>query len=107
MVFMCLQYKSSENTVGKGEIAHKEQFLLFPQCFPPIWRTFCHFHQIEIVVCKLFQFGSVQNIVVWESVTTPVKSFNSLPHMSILGSSSSAANKNMMSKIWTNGDTII
>ena len=22
-----------ENTVGKGEIAHFEQFLLFPQCF--------------------------------------------------------------------------
>ena len=23
-----------ENIVGKGEIAHNEQFLLFPQCFP-------------------------------------------------------------------------
>ena len=22
-----------QNTVGKGEIAHNEQFLLFPQCF--------------------------------------------------------------------------
>ena len=33
----CLQYKSFENTVGKGEIAHK----------------------IEIVICKLFEFGSV------------------------------------------------
>ena len=22
-----------ENTVGKGEIAHYEQFILFPQCF--------------------------------------------------------------------------
>ena len=30
---MCLQYKSFENTVGKGEIARYEQFLLFPQCF--------------------------------------------------------------------------
>ena len=37
---------SLENTVGKGEIAHNEQFLLFPQCFLPIWRTLCHFHQI-------------------------------------------------------------
>ena len=44
---MCLQYKSFENTVGKGESASNEQFLLFPQCFPPLWRTFCHFHQIE------------------------------------------------------------
>ena len=25
--------KPVENTVGKGEIAHYEQFLLFPQCF--------------------------------------------------------------------------
>ena len=25
--------KQVENTVGKGEIAHYKQFLLFPQCF--------------------------------------------------------------------------
>ena len=25
--------KREENTVGKGEIARHEQFLLFPQCF--------------------------------------------------------------------------
>ena len=25
--------KKVENIVGKGEIAHNEQFLLFPQCF--------------------------------------------------------------------------
>ena len=29
---------------------------------------------------------------------------NPLPHMPILGSSSSVANKDMMSKIWKNGD---
>ena len=29
--------KSVENTVGKGEIAHYEQFLLFPQCFRKIF----------------------------------------------------------------------
>ena len=28
-----------ENTLGKGEIAHSEQFLLFPQYFPPTWKT--------------------------------------------------------------------
>ena len=37
---------SLENTMGKGEIARNEQFLLFPQCFLPIWRAFYHFHQI-------------------------------------------------------------
>ena len=35
LVFMYLLYKSFENTAGKGEIARKEQFLLFPQCFLP------------------------------------------------------------------------
>ena len=33
LIFTCLQSKSFENTVGKGEIAHNEQFLLFPLCF--------------------------------------------------------------------------
>ena len=46
LVLTCLQYKSFENTAGKGEIARNEQFLLFPQCFLPVWRTFCHFQQI-------------------------------------------------------------
>ena len=46
LIFTCLQYKSSENTVGKGGIAHNEQFLLFPQCFLPVWSTCYHFHQI-------------------------------------------------------------
>ena len=32
-----------ENTVGKGEIARHEQFLLFPQCF----QKACYLVQIE------------------------------------------------------------
>ena len=43
-----------ENTVGKGEIARNKQFLLFPQCFLPVWITFFIFVKFEIVVCKLF-----------------------------------------------------
>ena len=35
-----------ENTVGKAEIARNEQFLLFPQCFLPVWITCCHLRQI-------------------------------------------------------------
>ena len=46
-----LQYKSSENTVGKGEIAWNKQFLLFSVCFLPAWRTFRHFPQVQ--VCRL------------------------------------------------------
>ena len=33
--------------------------------------------------------------------------FNPFPHMPVLGSSNSAANKDMSGKIWTNGDTVI
>ena len=33
--------------------------------------------------------------------------FNPLPDIPILGSASSAANRDMMAKIWTNEDTII
>ena len=46
LIFTCLQYKSFENTEGKGEIARNEQFFLFPQCFLPVWRTFCHFNKL-------------------------------------------------------------
>ena len=61
LVFTCLQYKPFENTVGKGEIARIEQFLLFPQCFLLFWRTQLPgiFIKFEIIVCKLFQFGKV------------------------------------------------
>ena len=42
VVFTCLQYKSFENTMGKGEIAHYEQFLLFP-VFPTHLEKFLSF----------------------------------------------------------------
>ena len=34
-----LRNKPCENTVENGEIARNELFLLFPQCFLPIWIT--------------------------------------------------------------------
>ena len=39
LVFTCLQYQFFENNVGKGDITLNEQFLHFPQCFLPVWRT--------------------------------------------------------------------
>ena len=60
LVFMCLQYKSFVNTVGKGEIARIKQFLLFQQCFLSVSRTSCHFHQIGN--CRL------QILSVWKSL---------------------------------------
>ena len=43
--------KQVENTVGKGEIAHYEQFLLFPQCFQ-----------------KACFPGASKGVIVWECV---------------------------------------
>ena len=39
LVFTCLQYKTFENTAGKGEIARYSVFY-------PFGRIFCHIHQI-------------------------------------------------------------
>ena len=48
VVFTCLQYKSFENTVEKGEIV----FYLF-------WELTAIFIEFKIVVCKLFQFRRI------------------------------------------------
>ena len=52
--------KPFENTGGKGEIARNEQFLLFPQCFLSIWRTFCYLHKIKN--------SRLQTVSVWKSL---------------------------------------
>ena len=56
--FTCLLYMSIENTVGNGEIAGKEQFLIYP-VFYPIGELSTNFIKFVIVVCKLFEFGRV------------------------------------------------
>ena len=70
LVFTCLLYKTFENTVGKGEIARYKQFLLFPQCFLPILRTFCHFHRIWYCHLQTFSVWKSLKFVVWERVKT-------------------------------------
>ena len=56
---MCLHYKSYENTMGKGEIAHNEQFL-FVSVFSTLLENFLPFSlHLKIVIGKLFQFGTV------------------------------------------------
>ena len=58
-----------KNTVRKGEIARNEQFLLFPQCFPyPLEEFSSFFIKFEIVVCRLFQLGRVQNLSLGEKL---------------------------------------
>ena len=60
--------KPFENTVGKGEIARNEQFLLFPQCFLSFWITFCHFCQIWNCRLQTLSVWKSLKFVVWERV---------------------------------------
>ena len=55
-------------TLGKGEIARNEQFLLFPQCFLSFWRTCCHFHQISNCSLQTLSVWKSLKFVVWERV---------------------------------------
>ena len=59
LVFTCLHYKPIENTVGKGEIALKEQFLLSHSVFYWYGEVSAIFMKFKIVVCIHFEFGSV------------------------------------------------
>ena len=62
--FACLQYKSFENTVRKGEIARNEQFILLPQFFYPFGELSAIFIKFEIDFWRSFAFGPVHNIVI-------------------------------------------
>ena len=56
---------------GEREIAHDEQFLLYPQCFLPFSRTFCNFSS-NLKMLSANSFISVwKNLkfVVWEGLT--------------------------------------
>ena len=68
LVFTCLQYKSFENTVGKGEIAHNEQFLLFPLYFPSFWISFSHVYQISNCCLQTVSVWTILKLFVWERV---------------------------------------
>ena len=57
-----LRNKPFENTVGKGEIAHNKQFFFFSTVFSTHCKTFCSFHQFEIVLCKLSLIFEVPKI---------------------------------------------
>ena len=67
-VFTCLQCKSFENTVGKGEIACYEQFLLFSQYFLTFWITFSHVYQISNCHLQILSVRKSQKFAVWERV---------------------------------------
>ena len=52
----------------KGEIARNEQFLLFPHCFLPLWRTSCRFHLTLNCHLQPLSVWKSLKFVVWERV---------------------------------------
>ena len=62
-------------TLGKIEIAHTEKFLLFPECFLPIWETFCHFHQIQICSLQTLSVWKTLKFVVWDRIKYVLDSY--------------------------------
>ena len=64
----CPQFKSFENSVGKGEIARDEQFLLFPQCFLTFLRTLSHVYLMSNCCLQTLLFWKSLKFVIWERV---------------------------------------
>ena len=80
--------------MGKGEIARNEQFLLFPLCFLTVWRTFCHFHQIQNCRLQTLSIWKSIKFVVWERVNENGKRLVSL----FLGTRSQVVLKTLQEK---------
>ena len=63
LLLCVLQYKSSENTVGKGEIACNRQFLLFPQCFILFLERFMSFSSnLKLLSAPSFSLEKSKNL---------------------------------------------
>ena len=61
LIFIYLQ--SFENTVGKGEIACVNNFSFFNSVFYSFGELSAIFIEFKIVVCKLFEFGSLKFVI--------------------------------------------
>ena len=84
-----------ENTLGKGDKSGYQHFLHFPKQFQKpsplrVVNTWNCLLKSLLVVCQSFQFESIRTFVILRIIYP-------LPHMPVLGSSSSAANKDMIS----------
>ena len=66
--FLSICKNSLLKTLEKGETANNKQFLLFPQCFLPVWQTFCHSHQIKNCCMQGLRVWKNLQIVIWEWV---------------------------------------
>ena len=67
--------KQVENTLGKGEIASYEQFLLFPRCFqkvcfPGASKGVIVWEWVKMSSEKCVQFGLDSNFVVYQGINS-------------------------------------
>ena len=60
-----MKKKAFEIIMGKGENAGNQGFLLFPMSSTLPKTNFQFFSHIYFAVCKCFQFGEVQNFIIW------------------------------------------
>ena len=75
--FWCLAYMSFENFAEKEKLLITRNVSFSLSVFYPFGELSAIFIKSEIVVCKLFQFGSLK-FLIWEGV-------NSLPNNKVLG----------------------
>ena len=68
LIFKCLQYKSCENTVGKGESAHNEQFLFSSSVFYSSGELSAIFIKFKTVVFMTLSVWKSIKFVIWERV---------------------------------------
>ena len=94
LVFTCLQYKSFENTVGKGEIAHKQAISPFATVFSTLLKTFLPFSSnlklssaisFSLEGSKICHLGKVNFRTVKISLTihTAYRALDSLPNRTL------------------------
>ena len=71
--FLLVCNTSLLKTQGKGEIARNEQFLLFPQCFLPIWMDFLPFSSnLKLLCANSFSLEESKNLSFGKGLSKPV-----------------------------------
>ena len=68
--------------VSSAWVGLNEQFLLFPQCFLPVWRTFRHFHQIQNCRLQNLSVWKSPKFVIWERVNRSIEGYKYLLYSS-------------------------
>ena len=67
--FLCVCSASLLKTLWeKDKLLVTSNLSFSPRCFLPVWRTFCHFHQIWNCSLRTLSLWKSSELVVWERV---------------------------------------